>query len=366
MRVGSMKLIRVSSMVFMAVACAAAAFAQTNTSYGGEATALSGMVAGVPLNLAGTGALDPSGGARNNSLVCYPGGPQCYVGVPDQTSGLLSVQVLNAVSVGQGKRTSSHAAVAKLSMVINGVALKADYVAGIAESVWQEDPAAEFVSHSIGRAEFSQLTIAGTPIAVSGTPNQTITVPSPLGGTITIVMNEQTVSNGYLTVRALHIKAPNILGVVDATDVSIGKADAKVNCGNVEKCLNTKVTGGGFVVLPTGKLTFAASGRNASPWGHFVAVNHETGDKLQATMQMTAIAGDTAVITGEAQINGDGLPHPFVATLVDNGEPGRNNDLFTLVVDNVELVSAMPLGGGNIQVHGLPKSCDGVVNPPGE
>ena len=79
---GSLKLIRVVSMVFMAVGCASASYAQTFTTYGGAATALVGTVAGIPVHLAGTGAIDPSGGALHNSLVCYPRGSQCDVGCP--------------------------------------------------------------------------------------------------------------------------------------------------------------------------------------------------------------------------------------------------------------------------------------------
>lgn len=372
MRDRSLKLIRVSSMVFMAAVCATDTLAQTPTTYGGEATALSGTVAGVPVNLAATGPLEPSGGARNNSLVCYPGGPQCYVGVPDATSGLLSVQGLSAATVGQGPQTYSHASVANFTMLVSGVEIKAHYIEGAVKAKCDGtgDPPA---SESVGRSQFSQLTIAGVPVNVSGLPNQTVTVASPLGNTVTIVLNEQKVSNGYLTVRALHAVAPPIVGVVEGTDVTVGKVEGKVNCGNVDRCLNTKITSGGFVIVNGDKITFAASGRNESTWGHFIAINHGTKDKLQAVTQFTVIAPDgTALIEGFARINGDAGGHFFTARLKDNGEPGQHVDEFNLEVpDHAESFTVLPpenttIDGGNIQFHGPPKSCDGGTPPPEE
>ena len=110
-------------------------------------------------------------------------------------------------------------------MLIHGVPFNADYIEATSRSKCEVDPPVDPPSErpcvSVGKSEFSQLTVAGTPIAISGQPNQLVTIPSPLGGTITVVINEQTVSNGYLTVRALHFRAPSILGVVNASDVSV-------------------------------------------------------------------------------------------------------------------------------------------------
>jgi hypothetical protein len=363
MRVGSLKWIRVAWMGFMAVGCASGAWAQTSTTYGGEATALSGTVAGIPVNLAGTGAIDPSGGARNNSLVCYPGGLLCYAGVPDATSGLLSAQTLSATAVGRGDQTHAHSSVAQLSMLVHGLLIKADYVHSEVKSICKDDGHGGRYSESTGRSDFSQLTIGGTPIAVSGLPNQLVTVPGLLGGLITVVLNEQTVNNGYLTVRALHIKAPAILGV-SLTDVTVGHSHGKIDCGDFEKCFAEKVTGGGFVKTNGGKLTFAVSGQNGSTWGHFVAVNHVTGDKLQATTQVTTFGPDGyATITGTGLVNGT-IPVTFTVRVKDNGEPGRN-DKFSLTASHPSFeVSETTIDGGNIQFH-KPKG-DCVPDPPPE
>jgi hypothetical protein len=373
MGVRSLKLTRVSLMLFMAVACATAAFAQTSTTYGGEATALSGTVVGVPLNLAATGPVDPSGGARNNSLVCYPGGPLCYVGIPDLTSGLLSLQGLSATTVGRGDQAYSHASMSKVTMLISGVLVKADYAEAVVKSVCKDDGHGGRYSESTGRSEFSQLTIAGTPIAVTGQPNQTINVASPLGGTVKFVINEQTVNNGYLTVRALHATAPAILGLVNATNMTVGMGKTKIDCGDIDECFEAKITGGGFVVMGHGaaaaKITFAVSGQNLDDWGHLVAINHKTGDKFQATLQLTTIFSDgSAKITGVGQINGDGGLHPFVAHVKDGGEPGAGKDEFSLVVEDRKESFNIPPGkkihGGNIQFHKSKGETCPVLPPP--
>jgi hypothetical protein len=370
MHVGSLKVIRVALMLLLTGSSASAALAQTFTTYGGEATAVSGTVAGIPVNLAATGPIDPNGGERNNALVCYPGGPQCYVGVPDATSGLLSAQTLSATMVGRGDQSHAQSGVAKLSLLVHGVLIKADFVHSEVKSLCKDDGHGGRYSESRGRSEFSQLTIAGTPIAVSGLPNQLVNVPSPLGGTITVVINEQTVDNGYLTVRALHIQAPALVGLVNASDVSVAMAKAKTDCADVDKCFDAKITGGGFVVIEGAKITFAVSGSLRDGWGHLVAVDHSTGRKFKATSQTTQIFNDrSAIIEGFGEIDGDGELHPFTAHVRDVDEPGRNRDEFGLMVDGgttFNVPFGTPISGGNIQFHGPKAGCPELPDPPVE
>ena len=358
MSVGVLKLIRVLSMLFMAAGCASIASAQTSATYGGEATALSGTLEGVPVNFAATGAVDPSGGARNTSLVCYPAGPECYVSLPDVTGGLLSGELLSAVVVGRGYQTHADAAVAKLKLLVHGVLITAEYIKAVAKSKCDPDDPTDPAPESTGGVVIEALEIAGMPINVSGLPNQTLSVPSPIGGSITVVINEQTVSAGAIVVRGLHIKAPTVLGVVAASDVTVAGSHAHMKCG-VPECFADKVTGGGWVKLdPLGysRGNFAAAGRHLSDWGHFLFVNHETGDKLKATTQFTTFVpsdDDTvgfAYITGQARVNGQEFVE-FEAWLIDNGEPGTN-DMFALWSDHPSFqVLLRKISGGNIQFH---------------
>ena len=376
MCVGSLKLIRVVLMLSLAVGCASGAFGQTFTTYGGEATPLSGTVAGIPVNMAGTGTLDPGGGARNNSMVCYPGGPQCYLSVPDLTSGLLSVQLLNATTVGRGHQTHSYASVSRLSLLINGVSITADYVAATSKRTC-EPPPGEIAPPAV---EFANLLIGGIPVNPSGLPNQTISVPSPLGGTVTIVLNEQTLNTSGLTVRAMRVKALG-LGGVGGTDVTIAKAHSNVKCGDVTECFADKVTAGGFIIRPLtlSKANFAAAGRTGSDWGHFLFIDHATGTKIKATEITSTVFSvenghGVATITGSAEVNGrDSVT--FVARLSDLGEPG-NLDLFGLTFVGLQMDDPLldlqvdpdqPIAGGNIQFHGpKPGQCPGDENPPPE
>jgi hypothetical protein len=356
------KWIRVASLLLMAVATADTSSAQTTT-FGGEATVLGGTIVGIPVNLAGTGPVDPSGDARNNALVCYPAGPQCYVGLPDQTAGALAVQLLNATAVARGHQSHAFASVGKLKLLIHGVLIEGGFVSSVAKAVCQPPPEGPS-PESVGGVEFGQLVIGGTPVNVTGLPNQTLTVPGPLGA-ITIVINEQSSSIGETTVSALRIKAPTVLGVVPGSDLSVAKSHAKVNCGDIECLFPEKVTGGGFVYLETGsKGNFAAAGRHLSDWGHFLFINHDTGDKLKATMQMTTFTPDGhAEISGVAHVNGMGSL-PFTARLKDNGEPGRD-DLFSLMTTHPSfMISERTIAGGNIQFHKPHDSCELPPPPP--
>jgi hypothetical protein len=113
------------------------------------------------------------------------------------------------------------------------------------------------------------------------------------------------------------------------------------------------VTGGGFVITSGAKANFAVAGKNLSDWGHFLFVNHGTGDKLKATRVYTTFAADGfATITGFAQVNGSG-EYEFTAKVKDNGEPGGNVDEFGLTVPQYPAANHVlsPIAGGNIQFH---------------
>jgi hypothetical protein len=330
----------------------AGAQGNSRPTFSGHATVVKGMLAGVPLNLADTGAVDPSGGARENSLVCYPDGPGCQVGVADATNGAVSVRVLHASTVAQGDRSRAKASVAELNLTVAGLPIAAEFIRSVAQATCAAGTAAVE-----GGSELVDLTINGLPVEISGAPNQTLTVPGPFGN-VTIVINEQIGgaggNTGDLTVNALHVTSPGVAGVVPASDLVVAQAHADITCAGEPDCsFAEKVTSGGFVLTPSGaKASFAAAGGNLSDWGHFLFVNHETGDKLKATRVWTTFTADGfANITGTAQVNGVGS-FEFTARLKDNGEPGRN-------IDDFELTSTHPganqppskIAGGNIQFH---------------
>jgi hypothetical protein len=339
-------------MLLVAATCVPGAFAQSSTTFSGEATVLSGTVAGVPLNVAGTGPLDPGGGARNNSLVCYPDGPNCQVGITDLTNGAIAIQLLNASTVGRGNHSRANASVAELAITVNGAPIEVAFLQSAAQAA-----CAAGVAAVQGGSEVADLFIAGVPTEVSGLPNQTIALP----GGVTIIINEQTgpggppVQNGNrgdITVNALHITAPQV-GIVPATDVIVSQAHADITCGQPSCNFADKVTSGGFVALAGGgKGSFAAAGRNASDWGHFIFVNHATRQTLKATRIATTFTTEgVAEITGVGQVDGQG-EHSFTVRLKDNGEPGHGADMFGLTSSHPSFnVADGTIAGGNIQFH---------------
>jgi hypothetical protein len=330
--------------------------AQGNSpTFSGEATVVKGSLAGISLSdLAGTGPLAPEGGERENSLVCYPGGTNCTISSPvgDPTNGALSARVFHASTVGHGNRSQSEASVASFSVTVAGVPIQAEFLRSTAQAVCQAGVAAVAAA-----SELADLTVDGGPVEVTGARNQTVTA-----GVVTIVINEQEFTasgnTGDITVNALHIKVAEMAGL-PATDVIVSQAHADIKCAGQPVCNGaSKVTSGGWVLDPKGaKVNFAAAGKNGDPWGHFIAVNHGTGDKLKATSLFnTTFAGGFAVISGMAQVNGNGS-YNFTARLKDNGEPGKGVDEFSLTSDHPAFVIPVPedppikLGGGNIKFH---------------
>jgi hypothetical protein len=98
--------------------------------------------------------------------------------------------------------------------------------------------------------------------------------------------------------------------------------------------------------------------RDGNAQGSLIYIEHRpTGEvKLKSNaMQSLSIVGNTGVIIGKATLNDVGK-HTFRATVVDNGEPG-GNDQFGLRVTapSGEIIPGLTfdpitLSGGNIQV----------------
>jgi hypothetical protein len=330
--------------------------AQSNgTTFSGRATAVQGTIAGINLSLADTGPLDPAGGARENSLLCYPDGPDCQVGLTDITNGALSATVLHASTVGRGEHSRSEASVAELAVTVAGIPIQAELIRAVADATCQAG-----LATISGASELVSLLINGVPVVVTGVPNQNVSV-----GPVTIILNEQTVSTtgqgAEITVSALHVSVADMPDpitrlTIPGSDLVVAQAHADIHCGQRSCNFAAGVTGGGFVSPGGERVNFAAAGQNLSDWGHFQAINHGTRDKLKATAQTTTFnAAGFAVITGTAQVNGTG-GYRFTVKLKDNGEPG-SNDQFELSSDYPTLnVLMTTINGGNIQFH---KPCNG-------
>src|SRR5712664_2298964 len=123
----------------------------------------------------------------------------------------LSAETLSAATISWADQVDSFASLANLNMTVAGVGITADSVLAQASQV--------LGAAGSGSSTLGNLAINGTPIAVTGAPNQTVSIP---GGQI--VINEQTISStGTAVVNALHVS------VAGAADVVIASATAGIS-----------------------------------------------------------------------------------------------------------------------------------------
>jgi len=121
------------------------------------------------------------------------------------------------------------------------------------------------------------------------------------------------------------------------------------------------VTGGGTIIRDGVHASFGFNVKyksNGAPQGELLYIEcRPTGMvKLKSTsMQSLSIVGNTGVIISKATLNGVG-DHTFRATVVDNGEPGRDDQFGLRVTAPGGVIipgltfDPITLSGGNIQV----------------
>jgi hypothetical protein len=152
-------------------------------------------ILGTPMTtaLADTGTLTSANNALDASTLAG--------GIPST----LSAETLSASTISWADQVDSEASLSSLSMTVAGVGITADLVMAQASQV--------LGAAGSGSSILSNLAINGTPIAVSGAPNQAIAVP---GGQV--IINEQTISStGAAVVNALHVVISGVADVVIAS-----------------------------------------------------------------------------------------------------------------------------------------------------
>ncbi len=177
--------------------------------------------------------------------------------------------------------------------------------------------------------------------AVSGTP--TIVCPvSNSAGSLTAVCSNVPV-NAYTVqwnIAGDYYQGPQVNSVLAVYDPSLGF-----------------VTGSGTVMVNGVAADFSLSVKyqkgGSFGGGGVTFVEHlSTGDVAISSTVLTsmAIVGTTAVIDGQASVNGTGSVALRV-TVTDNGSPGVNRDLFGAVALPTVSLSPVAITSGNIQVH---------------
>ncbi len=143
--------------------------------------------------LADTGTLTSANDALDASMLAG--------GIPSA----LSAETLSASTISWADQVDSEASLGNLSMTVAGVGITADFVMAEASQV--------LGAAGSGSSTLTNLVINGTPIAVTGAPNQAVWIP---GGQV--ILNEQTISStGAAAVNALHVVVTGVADVVVAS-----------------------------------------------------------------------------------------------------------------------------------------------------
>jgi len=310
---------------------------QSATTFSGRSTVVDADVLSIRTVISDTGPVSSSGGALQTTLLT--------ASVP----GLLTAEVLHATVVAQNNYSHAEASVANVNLTAAGATVTAGLLMSRASAGCGNGAAT--VS---GSSDVVDLNVNGTPITVSGQPNQTVVL-----GPVEVIINEQTGSasggTGDITVNALHVIVNDPLAPGNVlADVVISSAHADIACGSVACGGGDFVTGGGWITGTPGgaKGTFAVAGglKNKGLWGHLTFIDHGLGMQVKGTgvTAYSVVNPTTRHIEGTCEVNGQSGA-TYAADVTDNGEPGRN-DVFTLKLSNGYYASGT-LGGGNIQLH---------------
>ena len=319
-----------------------------HTTYSGEATVVRVSALGLgPIEVGKAGPLPAEGGADESTLLSVR---------KDQTAGVLAAEVSHAAVVGQGNSSSAEASVANTSLTVLGNEIRTDLLRSQAQASCDGAGGAS----ASGSSEIAGLLINGQAIAVSGAPNQTVSV-----GGVTILINEQSGSaNGNsadITVNALHVTAVDPLTQQLLLDVVISSAHADIRCAACNPPVGDFVTGGGWITgTPSGaRGNFGVGGgiKHGAFWGHLTYIDHgANGPKVKGTgVTGYEVTGPfSRRISGTAEVDGIG-GLTYTVDVTDNGEPGRD-DTFLIELSNGYRVEGT-LRGGNIQLHSKPSPC---------
>ncbi len=178
-------------------------FAQSTTTFSGEAVALKANAVGISLALADTGALPSSGGNLSTSLASV------------NVAGIASADTLSSSTSGSGSSSQSQSTLADVNL-LNGL------VAATAVKSNSSATCSGGQASTSGNAQLVGLTVAGQSIVVSN-PNLSISLP----GGISVIINQQTSSSGgtsgSITVNALHVTGPSL-------DIVVASAQSDITC----------------------------------------------------------------------------------------------------------------------------------------
>ena len=322
----------------MNLALISSAGAQT---FGGYATGAQVTVTATGTTVrAASGSLPSSGGGVDASLLVgnIPG--SATGGVVSLSSGVMHSAASGITA------TQAEASMADITLTVSGNQITADFL--MARSSAACAPAVT------GSTEITNLVINGQSIVVTGAANQTVTLPNG-----TAVINQQFPNVGgtsaALNVNALRVTTNDPITGQPVADVLLATIDAEIQCVGGGPSTATNTTGGGWIQVPNGKATFGFSAKmDGAASGHLEYNDHALPLTLHGTsIDSVTTTACSSVIMGTATASGAATgPVTFRLDVMDNGEPGANNDDFTITVEELGYSRPGPtISGGNIQVH---------------
>ena len=295
--------------------------------YSGRAIVAGVNVLGTPVTWGDTGELPEEGGSLESSFLTLDG--------VDGLSG----EIGHAAVVGQVDRTRSEASAGNIALTANGVVVEAGFAMARALAVFQAGGGTGLA----GASEIGDLNVNGTPVELTGEPNQTVALP---GGQL--VINERIVTATSITVNALRL-------VIDG-GVEVVVASARAGYDSLEPPPpfgDDSISGGGWIPGPDDKRSFGLSGGYVDGvlTGHLTFKDHATGMKVKAltvTAYGVGSVPDSRFMEGTAEIDGAG-GFTYRVEAADHGEPG-DADTFGIELSNGYQAEGI-LGGGNVQLH---------------
>jgi hypothetical protein len=327
--------------------CFAAASHAAAATYGGSATGATVTVTATGTTIrAATGSLSISGGMGEASLMVGD--------IPSSATGgvvTLAASALHSAAVGTGGNDRAEASMGAVGLTVSSNQITADFI--MARSTASCGPTVS------GSSQLANLVINGQSITVTGSANQTVTLPNG-----TAVINEQisTINGtaGELTVNALHVQTHDTITGQPLADVTLSQADAKIDCQGGSSSTGEFVTGGGWITSAdaVNKATFgfvAGPDNQGGFRGHLVLKDHGTGQTIEGhvILSFTACNADSPSVS---EFNGtDTHTSNFDVKADDNGEPG-SSDTFQITgtdQNGMTYINAGTLLGGNVQAHGF-------------
>jgi hypothetical protein len=324
--------------ILVSLTAASSAVAAT---YGGDATGAEVTVTATGTTVrANTGSLSISGGMAEASL---PVGD-----IPSSATGgavSFAASALHSAVIGTGGTTRAEASLGAIGLTVSGNQISADFL--MARSAASCGPSVA------GNSDVLNLVVNGQAISVTGSPNQTVSLPN---GSVIINAQVPTINgtSGQLSVTALRVLTHDTITGAPIADVLVTTVDARIDCAAGSAPGDEWVSGGGWIPSADpsgGRATFGfVAGPGGSPYrGHFTLKDHTTGKTIHGTVivQATMCVGQGA---SQFVVEDNTTGMQYTVEVTDTGEPTATDSL-SITGDDYQ--NANPLNQGNIQAHGF-------------